>query len=491
MRLRAASPALLCATLALAACATNPVTGQQEISLMSAEREIALGRQGAAEVEREIGLVRDPKLEAYVGAIGQRLARASPRRDVAYRFAVADMPEPNAFALPGGYVYVSRGLVALANSEDELANVIGHEIGHVAARHAAQRETRSLGVGILSALGAIAAGLAGGAEAAQMASQLGQVAGAGLIASYGRDQERQADVVGQGLAAESGWDPAAMTGFLVALERESALRPGPTRRPSFLDSHPSTSERIAATRARAAELPRGPTDSVARGRGDYLRRIEGLLVGPDPNEGVFEGQRFLHPGLGIALELPRGWQTQNQKTAVAALAPGRDAMEVLEMQGRSGDPRAAARAWAQANPVQVVDSESTRIGGFPAFRALAQARSQSGATALDVTWIAHPKGMFRITAMSSPARYPAYANTFERTAESFRQLRADEREGIHALRLRIASGRAGESLAALSRRSGNRWSVAETAVANGLPPDARLASGQLVKLAVAAPIPAR
>ena len=181
---------------------------------MSSEREAQLGAQTAARVAAEMGLVESPALSAYVDESGQRLARHSPRRDVVYRVAVVDWKEPNAVAVPGGYISGSRGLRAIANSEAERANVIGHEIGHVAARHSAQRETRALGVGVLAALGTVAAAAAGGESAAQGAAQIGQVAGAGWIASYGRDQERQADEVGQKLAAQAGWDPAAMAKFL-------------------------------------------------------------------------------------------------------------------------------------------------------------------------------------------------------------------------------------------------------------------------------------
>ena len=251
---------------------------------MSTERENALGRQAAQEVEQSIGLVRDPELTAYIDALGQRLAQHSPRRDVTYRFHVADMPEPNAFALPGGYIYVSRGLLVIANSEAELANVIGHEIGHVAARHASQRETRSVGVGLLSALGTIVAGVAAGGQAAQAVSQLGQIAGAGLIASYGRDQERQADEVGQQLAAGSGWDPGAISNFFVTLERQTKLEHG-ERLPSFLDSHPMTSERAQTTAARARSLTVTPAPPVAATQRAFLHEFEDLLIGPDPGAG--------------------------------------------------------------------------------------------------------------------------------------------------------------------------------------------------------------
>jgi predicted Zn-dependent protease len=484
--LRPPRPLAALAAAALLSCATNPVTGRQEVVMMSPEREAATGKQAAAQVEREMGLVRDPKLVAYVEQIGARMAELSPRQDTGYRFAIADMPEPNAFALPGGYVYVSRGLLALANTEDELAGVIGHEIGHVAARHSAQRETRAMGVGILSVLGTIAAGVLGGGTAAQMASQLGQVAGAGFIASYSRDQERQADTIGQELAAAGGWDPDGLADFLVTLDREGRVQTGRQRNPSFLDSHPQPGERAVVARQRAPELPRGAAPRIARGRDAYLARIDGILVGPDPDQGVFEKQRFLHPGLGFAIDFPERWQTQNSTQAVGALAPDRDAMLLLELQGGSSSPRQAAQQWAQAQRVRVVQSGATEIGGFDAFRVLAEAQSQQGQVAVDATWVAHPKGMFRITGLAPPQRYRGWAPALQQSTKSFRGISASERELARPTRLRIATARAGESLAELGRRHGNRWSAAETAVANGMEPggDAALRAGQKIKIAV-------
>ena len=247
--------ALACAVLGVAlalACAVNPVTGQREVVLLSEAQEAQLGRESAAQVEEQMGIVDDPAMAGYIRELGARLARHSPRRGVDYRFAIADMGVPNAFALPGGYIYVSRGALVLANTEAELAGVIGHEIGHVAARHSVQRQTRSVGVGLLTLLGVVAAGAAGGEQAAQTVGQLGQVAGAGLIATYGRDQERQADQVGQELAARAGYDPAGVAGFLASLGRETQrLSGGRSRQPSFFDSHPLTDERVATTGARA------------------------------------------------------------------------------------------------------------------------------------------------------------------------------------------------------------------------------------------------
>jgi predicted Zn-dependent protease len=474
--------------LGLGACATtvNPVTGRTELTTMSPQQETAIGKQAAAQVEREIGLVPDAQLTGYVDGIGQRLAARSPRQDVTYRFAVADMPEANAFALPGGWIYVSRGLLVLANSEDELANVIAHEIGHVAARHAAQRQTRSTGVGLLSALGTLAAAVVVGPEAAQMVGQLGQVAGAGLIASYSRDQEREADAVGQQIAAAAGWDPAGMATFLETLEREGRLRAGGVARaPTFLDSHPAAGERAVVAHRRAAELGARPGAARTRDRTAFLRRIEGVAVGPDPREGVFEDERFLHPELDFAIDFPRGWQTRNARQAVGAMAPRRDALVVLESQGAREEPVQAARRWLAANPgAQVVESGAARIGPWPGYQALVRARTQQGEAVLALTWFAHPRGTFRLTGMTSPSAWRAYAPDFDDVARSLRPLSAAERRGITGLRLAVVSARQGETLAQLSGRTGNRWSLDETAVANALPRDARLEPGLLVKVAL-------
>jgi len=470
------------------ACAVNPVTGQRELVLMSPSQEASVGRQAAEQVEAEIGLVDDPELTGYVQALGERLARHSPRADVPYHFAVADMPEPNAFALPGGYVYVSRGLLAIANSEAELANVIGHEIGHVAARHAAQRQTRATGVGILSALGTVAAGVLGGGGAAAAASQLGQVAGAGLIASYGRDQERQADEVGQQIAADASYDPAAMASFLRTLERETHLRSGSAeRRPSFFDSHPMTAERVEATAARAASLQTAPGAPLAGSREAFYARLEGLLVGENPAGGVFREARFVHPVLDFSLEFPAGWETQNGASAVAAQAPSQDAVVVLEGQGPSGDPERAAARFAEASRLALQDARRLRVGGFDAVRAFALADTQQGPVVLHLTWIEHPRGVFRITGLAPQSRFPTWRARFDETAGSFRALSRGDREGISETRLRVVRARAGETLPALSTRTGNVWDDTETAVANALEPGATLREGQPVKIAVRVP----
>src|SRR5437773_10618695 len=269
----------------LGACTRNPVSGRPELTLMSAAEERRIGAEQAAEVARTIGLVDDPKLGTYVQEVGQRLAARSPRRDVTYTFAVVEMAEPNAFALPGGELFVSRGLPVLATSEDELTGVLGHEIGHVAARHAARRVTRAAPLALVTALGAGITGLVSPAVGGLLGG-VGELANSALLAPYSRDQEREADRVGQEIVAGAGYDPAALSTSLHTLEREEALHRDQARASSVSATHPRTPERVAATAREAAHLTRAAPAPIAASDADFLAHLDGLPVGPSARDGV-------------------------------------------------------------------------------------------------------------------------------------------------------------------------------------------------------------
>lgn len=442
----------------------------------------------ALEVQRQMGLMGDPDLAAYVSRVGERLAQLSPRQDISYHFYVVDIPEPNAFALPGGYIYVSRGLLALTLSEAELAGVVGHEIGHVAARHFAQRDTRMTGVGILSTIGQVFGGALAGAAGARSIGGLAQTAGAGFIASYSRDQERQADEIGQQLAGEAGYDPAAMSDFLGRMARHSELERGRREVPHFLDSHPPTEQRAKLAARRASTIEIADRETLSATRASYLSQLVGLNLGPDPKHGVFTGRRFVHPVLDFALDFPAGWPTAVRPDGVAALSPDRQAVIELTVQHGTADPAEAARAFGKASGLYLVDQATTVRDELAVHRARAQAPSEHGFVAFDFSWIAPPHGVvFRITSASAKDRFPRFEPTFEQVARSFRRASADELESVTKRQLWITRARGGESLESLSKRSGNVWSDEQTAIYNGLVATAPLQSDQLVKIAVDLP----
>lgn len=482
----------LALSLALStACTTvvNPVTGQREYTTMSPQQEMQVGKQAAAEVAQQMGFVENPQLQAYVAQLGARLAQFSPRQDVKYEFHAVDMEETNAFALPGGYVYVSRGLLALANTEDELAGVVGHEIGHVAARHSAQRQTRGQIAGIGAAIATIGAAILGGGELAQGVGQLAQTSAQGWLASYSRDQERQSDAIGQKLAGQAGYDPGAIGTFLGALGREMELRLGEKRQASFLDSHPSSDERVRDTRARAAQIPRAARAPIAKDRSDFVRRTEGLLVGPDPAQGLLRDTLFLHPDLDFAVKFPKGWQTQNSPQAVMAKpAQGNAIIGLLPVPKSEGtDPRGAARkllAEAAQQGVAAEDGGAVRVGTANGHAV----RFVTGQGQLvERTYFAHGGGLYAFQAMALQQEWSAWDDAFTRTLGSFRRLSHDDRALIVETRLALVPAKSGETLEQVSRRSGNAWSAAETALYNGLRGDERLAPGFLVKIGAERP----
>jgi predicted Zn-dependent protease len=469
---------LLCLSLS---CAINPVTGKRQVILMSEEDEQRIDEREARSIAEYIGLVEDEELGAYVEKIGQELASRAPRRELDYHFNVVEMDAPNAFALPGGHVYISRGLLIISNSEIELANVLGHEIGHVAARHAAQRDAAAKAAGIATVLGSVGAVLSG---ADGRTIQGVQVLGAGMVSAYGRNQEREADSLGQDLAAAAGIDPVGMADFLRTLGKTIRLEQGFARETGYFDTHPSTPERVAETDTRSQTLNWKPKFSIAPTRAEYLALLDGLSIGKPAKEGVVRNGRFLHPDLRISISFPHGWPLDNQRSRVIAFSPDRDGVAMLEMQGEGMDPQMAAKLYSRQEGVHLNDGKRVRIGALDAFRASAEIGNQAGNFDMELTWIAYAGNIYRLSAGSNQGAFRRHAGVFRGFARSFRALRQDEEALIDDLRLRICEVQPGEGLAELSRRTGNEWDLNRTAVYNGITQGDELPAGMLLKIGV-------
>lgn len=325
----------------LGGCATvtNPVTGERELTVMDERSEIAEGRKGHQQVLKEYPVYNNPQVQAYVNELGQRLAKQSHRQNLEWHFTVLDSPEINAFALPGGYVYVTRGIMAYLESEADLAGVIGHEIGHVTARHGAQRATRqqTAGIGVLAAniLGAVleSQGLKG---AGSLVNQGSQGLAAGYIASYGRDQELQADKLGAEYLSRNHYDPKNMIDVITVLKNQerfaedaarAAGRP-PQERGGWLASHPSNDQRLRDIQQIASQYKGDYSDE---GRARYLKVINGISFGESAAQGLTRGPHFYHQELGIALTAPGGWRIQNGSDALTLVNGAGDAGLVVRL----------------------------------------------------------------------------------------------------------------------------------------------------------------
>ena len=335
--LRSLVAPLLLSTALLAGCGTavvNPVTGQTERTVMDEATELAEGRKAHEQVIKEQGVYADQRLQAYVNEVGQKLAKQSHRASIPWTFTVLDSPEINAFALPGGYVYITRGILPYMASEADMAGVLGHEIGHVTARHGAQRATRQqtagLGVLAVTVLGAVLeskAGLDGGTD---MFGRVAQGMAAGYVASYSREQELQADALGAEYLARSQYDPRHMIDVIRVLKLQEAFaiaqareegRPAP-QGVNWLSSHPSNDLRLQTISQQAQKYEgRYASDEARR----FQQMIEGLRFGDSPEQGLVRGQQFLHSGLGIALSAPAGWRLENTPEALTVASPQGDA----------------------------------------------------------------------------------------------------------------------------------------------------------------------
>ena len=316
------------------------------------------------------GIYDDPELQRYVADIGQRLARISHRPHLPWQFAVVDHPAINAFALPGGFIYLTRGILPYLRDEAELAGVLGHEIGHVTARHSAQQVTRAMG----GQIGMIALGIFVPAT-----RPLGDVASLGLgvlFMKFGRDDEREADRVGIQYAAKGGWDPTAVPDVLQTLSRIDELSKKGV--PNWLSTHPEPAARVKEALPLATRFAPEPKE---RNRDGILRRIDGLMVGDNPKDGVVRGNAFLHPDMRIALEFPEGWEVINTPDQVAAQEPGQQHYMFLQLVDRpqgTTPEQIAARSMTAAG-FRHVDGQATNLGGLDAYLGVIRGRSAASA----------------------------------------------------------------------------------------------------------------
>jgi predicted Zn-dependent protease len=420
-----------------------------------------VGSEVSKQVEAEIGLVDDPALAAYVQELGSRLARAVPRASN-YQFRVVDQVEPNAFALPGGFIFISRGLLALANSEDELANVIGHEITHSARRHSAQQQALSRDQGFSMPW-----------------------IKAGHMAAYGRDMEREADKGGQQIAAALGYDPMGMSTFLASLAQSERLMRGYSRRSSFFDTHPGTRERAAVNAVRAREIHWQPDPSRGDTHVAYLSRIDGLALAERPEAGMFLGRRFIHPTLDFQLLFPAGWPTSNTGRAVGAQERSGDAVVYLEGAPPAPSLEEASQEVFDDAPdgSQQLSSQAFKIPGFDAWRLEFTFSPPGQRIRAMVTLIDAGELSYRITGMVKGRAEERHRSSLVAVPRTFRRLSPEQMANIHVTRVRLVEARSGERLVDLSQRSDNSWSPADTAVLNGRKANETFQGGELVKIA--------
>ncbi len=471
----------------------NPVTGQTERSVMSESAEVAEGAKGHQEVLKEYGAYDNPAVQNYVNALGQKLAAQSQRSQLKWTFTVLDSPDINAFALPGGYVYVTRGIMAYMESEADLAGVIGHEIGHVTARHGAQRATRQqdAGLGVLAAniLGAVleAKGVSG---AGQLAGQVSQTVAAGYIASYGRDQELQADSLGAEYLSRVRYDPRNMIDVIKVLKNQERFaadvaqaegRPA-SKGGDWLASHPSNDQRLD-TITQLANQYKNAAGYDDEGRNRYLKVIAGMQFGDSAEQGLVRGRNFYHPALGLALTAPSGWTIQNDAEQLTVINAARDAGLVLRPVPKSAGTDAQSIIRNVFKPTQG-QVEAVALNGLNATRFVgARQNAQGQSVPLEVTVVNGPgSGTYLIQAVAKDAASLQNNRAGLRAVEnSFRSLTAQDRSAARPWVIKtVAYPRGG--FAELAKASPVDFAEKQLRLINGFYGGGEPKVGQMVKV---------
>ncbi len=466
--------------LALTTCARNPVTGKNQLTLVSEAQEVELGKQSAAEVQATMARYPDEKVQAYVSAVGMRMATASERPNLPWQFTVVDDPAVNAFALPGGFIYVTRGILTHMTSEAELASVVGHEIGHVTARHSVQQISKQqlaqLGLGLGSILSPTIA-------------QLGQVAGTGLqllFLKFGRDAESQADELGFKYMTKQGWDPHEMGKMFETLKRVSDASGGGGT-PTFLSTHPDPGnrEQVADERAAAVKEP-----GLKVNREEFLALLNGMKYGEDPRQGYFKGSAFYHPDMKLKLDFPEGWKTQNQPSAVVAASPKGDAMMQFASAGKDA-PAEAARKFMSQQGIQPASVPASQLQGLPAGSSYFQAQTEQGVIAGLVSFVSHGGSTFGIVGYTAANGLAAYDPAFKKTIASFGPLTDPAALAVQPARIELVKVPRAMTVAELNAQFPSSVPVEQVAIVNGVAKEGRFEAGQSAKRIVGGTPPAK
>lgn len=473
--------------LLLAGCATNPVTGDQDFVLMSEQQELALGAQYHEKLmEQQYDIYDDPELQDYTSRLGQRLARESHRPGIDYTFTVVDSPQVNAFALPGGYIYMTRGIMAYFNSEAEFAGVLGHELGHVTARHSVRQQSAATASSFLGNI------LLATTDAGAGAANLFQTVQLAAIRGYGREQELEADRLGAEYLARTGYDPEEMLGVVHILadqedyERRRAEAEGrePGGYHGVFSTHPENDARlqevIRAANKYAADNPR------PAGREAYLERIDGMTFGPSASQGAVVDGQFLHLELDVALEAPTDWRIDNQPQRVLFRAPDDAAALQVTLGKADTDKTPRGLLEERIGKAELERGRRLEANGLTGYTGVVQARTQQGPRLLrHSVLIKDGQPWFFVATARDPDEFDRFDEHFLDIAGSLDSLTDTQRRAAQPLKIKIVQADANTTYARLARDvTGVEDAANRLRLLNGDWPDGEPSRGDLVKTLV-------
>lgn len=459
----------------IVSCAVNPVTGRYELMLLSESDEIKLGQETDKEIIQKYGIYDDEKLNSYLNEICQRLRVISHRPNLPFNVKIVDTPVLNAFAVPGGFVYFSRGILAAINNEAELATVMGHEIGHITARHSAQQYSKAQ-------LAQIGLGIGSIFIDSPILTSITQLGVGMLFLKFSRDNEREADDLGVEYASKAGYDAIHMANFFEILEK---MNPGSDRSglPGWFSTHPSPEDRIQRVRKAAKEWKeRIGLREFKVGRDEYLKRIDGLVYGEDPRQGYVSENIFYHPLLKFQFPIPINWKLNNTPSKVQMISKSEDAIILLSLT-KAISSREVARKFISQTGAEVLIYERTIINGFPSERCISDIRTQKGILRVLSYFIEKDRNVFIFHGITDVNRFQSYRFIFENTMRNFNELTDPKKINVQPDRIRIVSIKKSDSLENILNSLGiSNKRLKEVTLLNGFSPKQFIQSGTLIKI---------
>jgi len=458
----------------LAGCARNPATGHNELMLVSESQEIAMGQQYDSQVVATIGLYPDPALQSYIQTLGKRLAATSERPNLPWTFRVVDDPAVNAFAVPGGFVYVTRGILAHMNNEAQLATVVGHEIGHVTARHTAAEMSKEQ----VATLGLVVGSIAN-KQVAQYAG-VAQQALSVLFLKFSRDNENQADELGVRYSSRANFDSREMVNVMKVLDRLSATEGG--RLPEWLSTHPNPGNRVEHISSLISKQQTDFTGATINREG-YERKLDGIMFGANPREGFFKNGVFYHPDLRFSLAFPNGWRVMNSKQAVAAQSPQQDAIiELTLTQGSSADQ--AARSFLSTEGIQAGTLTRGNVHGLTASAAPFAATTDQGTLRGSAIFVEYNNHVYRLLAYSPEQSWGNYQSVAQQALTSFGPVNDPAVLNVQPQHVALFTLDRRTTIADLARQRPSPAPVATLALINQVEENEQLEPGRIMKWVV-------
>jgi predicted Zn-dependent protease len=475
---------LTLAIVVASSCSTNPVTGKKDVAFISESQELAMGKEADPQIVAQFGLYEDPQLQRFIDEKGQQMAAISHRNNIKYDFKIVDSPVINAFAVPGGYVYFTRGIMAHFNNEAQFAGVLGHEIGHIAARHTVQQQSKAtLAQG----------GLLLGMILSPTVAQYGEAAmqGLGLLfLKFGRDAERESDELGVEYSTKIGYDAKEMADFFITLQRQSEDT-GAEPIPSFLSTHPNPGDRYNTVNQLAAEEQKKQNLTNAQiNRNTYLKRIDGLIYGEDPKQGFVENSVFYHPELKFQYAIPAGWGYQNSPQQVQMGPKDGKALMIMTL-APGATLEEAGQQTMQRYQLEPLEAKQVTVNGLPALAIVAdqkpqqqQQQQQQQQVVRTLTYLIQYGGnIYSLMGITTGNEFNNYMPQFSSSMQSFRELKDAEKINRKPERIQIKTVQKNTTLAQVLRENkipDNRMN--ELAVLNGMELTDQIQSGTMIKL---------